>query len=110
VTCSCVATLTEERNLSHQKFGMVTSMNFVTVQTVLLNRRMLKSIGAPLFSMAFVTEVIDRIGFYHSLPEPSMNLMAATAFYFSFIDRVMGLFVLLGSDIFVAGVTEIGFF
>lgn len=104
-----MAALTEEWHLSYQEFGMIASMNFMAAQTVLLNRRMLKGKGAPLFSMALVTEIIDRIGFYHLLPETSMNLMATAAFDFPFVHRVMRLLILLGPNIFVAGVTEIGF-
>jgi hypothetical protein len=104
-----VATLAEKRNFSHQEFGVIASVNFVAVQTVLLNRGMLKGIGPPFFRMTFITEVIDRIGFHHFLAEPSVHLMATGAFDSSFVDRMVRLFVLLGADIFVAGVTEIRF-
>ena len=81
VPCSGVAALAEKRNLSDQKLAMITSVDFVAVQAVLLNGRMLKCIGPSLFGMTLIAEVIDRIRFHHLWPKASMDLMATAAFY-----------------------------
>jgi hypothetical protein len=57
-----MAALAEKRYLSDQELAMVAPMNFVTIQTILLYRRMLKGIRPPLFGMTLVTEIVYRIG------------------------------------------------
>ena len=84
-----MAALAEKRNLSDQQLRMVASVNFVAIQAVLLDRRMLEGIGASLFGMTLVTEVIDRISLHHLGPKASMDLMATAAFDPALIDRMM---------------------
>ncbi|MCX7948679.1 MAG: hypothetical protein N2509_01055 [Treponemataceae bacterium] len=89
---------------------MIASVDLMAIQTIFLNGGMLEGIGAPLFGMAFITEVIDGVGFHHFRAKSSMDLMTAGAFNFPFIDRVMRLFILLGPNIFVASITEVRLF
>jgi hypothetical protein len=88
---------------------MVAPVNFVAVQAVLRYRRMLKCEGSSFFGVTLVTKIVYRVSLHHPWSKASMDFMAITAFYPAFIHRMMGLFVLLGSDVFVAGIAEIGF-
>jgi hypothetical protein len=53
-----MATLAKERHFSDQKLGMIASVDLVTIQAVLRNRRMLEGKGASLLGMAFVTKLV----------------------------------------------------
>jgi hypothetical protein len=100
--------LAEERNFSHQEFGMVASVDFMTVQAVFLDGGMFKSVRPPLFGVAGIAEVVDRIRLHHPWSKASMDLMTVGAFYPALFHRMMGLFVLLSPDILVACITDIG--
>jgi hypothetical protein len=89
---------------------VVASVNFVADQAVLGNRGMLECERSSLFGVTLETEVSDGIRFYHSWSEGPMDFMAITAFYPALFYRVMRLFILLGPDILVTGVTDIGLF
>jgi hypothetical protein len=103
-----VATLAEKRNLSDQELAMVAPVDFMAVQAILLYRRMLKCEGPSLFSVTLVTKIVYRVSLHHPWSKTSMDLVATTAFYPAFIHRMMGLFILLGPNVFVARIAEIG--
>jgi hypothetical protein len=103
-----VATLAEKRNFSNQELAMVAPVNFVAVQAVLRYGRMLKCERSSLFGVTLVTKIVYRVSLHHPWSKASMDFMAITAFYPAFIHRMMGLFVLLGPDVLVAGIAEIG--
>jgi hypothetical protein len=76
-----MAALAKERHFSDQKLGMIASMNLVTIQAVLGNRRMLEGIGPSLVGMAFVTKVVYRVGPDHRLNvRGAHRIMATRAF------------------------------
>ena len=110
-----MATLTKERHLSGQKPRMVTSMHLMTIQTVLWYRRMFKGIGTSLFGMAFVTEIIYRIGLEHCFNIKRAHRVVTTrAFKRLPTDKflfywMVGLFVELGSYVPVAAKAEVRF-
>ena len=78
MACRIMATLAKERHPSGQKPAMITSMNFVAVQAVLWNRHMLKCKGPSLFGMAFITELVYRIGLDHRLDIKGAHRVVAT--------------------------------
>lgn len=104
-----VAALAEKRNLSDQELAVVAPVNFVAVQAVLRYRRVLKCKGTSFFGVTRVTKIVDRVSLHHSWPKSPMDIMAVAASDPAFIHRVMRLLILLGPDVFVAGITEIGF-
>ena len=87
---------------------MVAPVDFMAVQAVLLYRRVLKCEGSSFFGVTLVTKIVYRISFHHPWSKGSMDFMATTAFYPPFIHRMMGLFILLGPNVFVARIAEIG--
>jgi hypothetical protein len=69
---------------------------------------MLKGIRPPLFGMAFVTQIVYRIGLDHPLDVSCAHgIMAAGAFDLAFSDWMMRLFISLRPDIPVTSETEI---
>ena len=103
-----MAALAEKWDLSDQELAMVTSVDFVTGQAVLLHGRVLKCERSSFFGVTIVAKVIDGIGFDHPRPKGPMDFVAVTAFYPALFHRVMRLFILLGPDVFVTGVTDVG--
>jgi hypothetical protein len=103
-----VATLAEKRNLSDQELAVVASVDFVAVQAVLGNRGVLECEGSPLFSVTFETKIVYRVSFDQPWSKGSMGFVAITAFYPALFHRVVRLFILLGPDVFVTGIAEIG--
>jgi hypothetical protein len=82
-------------------------MGGMTVQAILLNRWMLPHVGASLFGMAFVTELIYPIGLDHLWPKTSVMIMAVRTFYFSFSYGVVGLLIFLRPYGPMADITEV---
>ena len=78
MTFHIVTVLTKMGHPPCQKLAMVTSVNFVAAQAILWNRHVLKGKGPSLFSMAFVTEVVNRIGLYHCLDVKGTHRIVAT--------------------------------
>ena len=106
-----MAALAEKGHLSDQELAMVTAVNFVTAQTVFLDRGMLKGKRSPLFSVAFITEIVDGISLDHSLDvRCAHRVMAVGTFHSALPDWVMGLLIGLRPNSLVAGETEVRFF
>jgi hypothetical protein len=71
-----MAVLAELRWILDQKFVVITAVRCMTIQAVFLDRRMFKHKGASLLSVAFITEVVDRIGFDLVFTECTMRIVA----------------------------------
>ncbi len=88
---------------------MVASMDFMTEEAVLRDRRMFERIGSPLLRMALVTEFIDRIRPDHLRPQTAVGIVAIETFDPSLPDGMMGLFIRLGPNVLVAREAQLGF-
>jgi hypothetical protein len=110
MTAGLVTALTELRGLSHKQAPVVASVDFMAIQAVFFNRRMLEPERSPLFSMAFIAELVDGVGPDHLRSEAAVGIMAVRAFYPTLLNRVMGLFVRLQPDVLMAVEAELRLF
>jgi hypothetical protein len=101
-----MAALAKLWRFSHKHVIVVAPVDLMAIQAVLHNRRMLKSERPSFFSMAFKTEIVDRISLYHLLSKTAMRVMTACTTHPSFLYRMMGLLVHHHLDIIVAAEAE----
>lgn len=103
-----VAALAEKRRLSVQELPMIAPMGHVACKAILLDRRMFPEEGPALFGVAFETEFIYGIRLDHLCREAPVLVMALRTFHETLFQRMVGLLVLLGSDVQVTAVAECG--
>jgi hypothetical protein len=104
-----VARLTELGRLLYDEIVVIASMRSMTVQTILLNRRVLEHERSPLVWVTLIAKLIVRIRSNHMLAEAAMRAVAIEALDFALVDRVMRLPCHLGSDILMAAIAELRF-
>lgn len=90
-----MAALTEERCLADQKLGMIAAVRRMAIEAVLRDRRMLEHERPSLFRVAFVAELIDRIGLEQFVAEGAMGIMTTPALDQPLLNGMMGLSVAL---------------
>ncbi len=72
--------LAEFRRLPGQEFIVIATMRSIAVQAIFFDRRMLPHERPPLFSVAGITEFVDRIGFDLLIAERAVDIVTAAAF------------------------------
>jgi hypothetical protein len=95
-------------NLAGKELGVVTSVGGVTDQAVLFDRGMLPHVRTSLFSVALVTQIIDRIRLDHFGTKSAVMVVAIRTFHFSFTNWMVGLLALLCPYRAVAYIAEVG--
>ncbi len=80
----------------------------MAIEAILLDRRVLVHVRASFFSVAFIAEFIDRIGLQHFVGKLPVRVMAVNACYFVLLDRMAGLLVSHGLDVFMALIAHFG--
>jgi hypothetical protein len=102
-----VAALTKQRRLPHEKPGMIASVTFMAVQTILGYRRVLPGIGPPFLRMAFVTKLVDRVSLDQLRANTAVGIVAAQAPDSAFDDGMVGLLIDLRPYVLMAGKAQI---
>lgn len=103
-----MAALAKLRRFSHQHIIMIASVHLMAIQAVLHDRGMFPSEGTPFLGVAFITEIVDRIGLYHFFSESAVRIVTACTAHPSFLYRMMRLLVNQGPYILVAAEAEVG--
>lgn len=98
--------LADVRNLLHQQLVMVASMGAVTSQTVLFHWRVLIHVRASLFSVTFITEIIDRVGLQVLITERSMGVVTVGAGNLPFLNWMVRLSIRFRPDVLMTRKTE----
>ncbi len=102
--------MTISADLGHstvKEFVVVASVRNVTIQAILVHRRVRPHPGSPFIRMALIAEFVDRIRLELGGAEAAVVLMAIRAFDLSFPEGMVGLPVLLRTDLQMADVAEI---
>jgi hypothetical protein len=81
--------LAELRSPAAQEFVVIAAVGNMTIQAILIHRRMGPHKGAPFLGMALITKFIDGIPLELGGAKTSMGLVAVRAFHFSFPDRMV---------------------
>jgi len=87
---------------------VIAPVRVMAIQAILLDRRVLVHIRTSFFRVAFIAELVDRIGLQHFFGKLPVRVMAVNASHFAFLDRVVGLFVTHGLDVLVALIAHFG--
>ena len=90
-----------------QKFVVIAAVGNMTIQAILIHRRMGPHKGASFLGMALITKFIDGIPLELGGTETSMVFVAVRAFYFSFPDRMVGGLTLLRPDALMTEIAEV---
>ena len=101
--------ITEQGDPAGQELGVVTAVADMTGEAVFFHRGMCPQEGPSFFRMAFIAKFVWSVRFHRLVAKPAVLIMAARAFQFSFLNRVMRLLVLLKRDFPVANVAELRF-
>ncbi len=99
-----VAALAEKGRLPVKKLSMIAAMRHVARQTVLLNWGVLMEERTAFFRMAFKTKLVHRIGLDHFRCKLTVLTMALRALHEALFQGMVGLLVLLRSDVQMAAV------
>ncbi len=103
--------MTISADLGHstvKEFVVVASVRNVTIQAILVHRRVRPHPGSPFIRMALIAEFVDRIRLELGGAEAAVVLMAIGALYFSFPNRMMGSPALLSPNVLVTEIAEVG--
>ena len=102
-----VTVLAELGNTPVQEFVLVAAVGNMTIQAILVYRRMGPHEGASFVAMALIAKFIDGIPFELGGAKTSVVFVAVGAFNLSFPDRMVGGPVLLSPYVLMAEVAEV---
>ena len=101
-----MAVLAKDVDPLGKQIFMAAAVRGMADETIFLGRRMDPDKGATFVNMAGVTEQVRGFCLDHCAGQRSVRIVAIAAFYFTFEDRVAGLFAHLGLCFPMAGKTD----
>lgn len=98
--------LAEVGNFLYHQLVVTASMRSVADSAVFFYRRMLINVWSPLVGMTLVAKLIVVVRLDHGVRQGAVRIVAITALYFAFVDRMVRLFVGIYFNVFVAAETN----